>query len=256
MKIWFALLLSTGLMFGAYADEQGSAIAKERKIRDSGWGNSDAQMTMILSNAQGDKSERALRIKSLEVEGDGDKGLTIFDQPLDVKGTAFLNHSHVEGADDQWLWLPALKRVKRIASQNKSGPFMGSEFSYEDLSSFELGKYHFDFIEESEFEQQAVYILEQRPVDKYSGYSKQRVWLDKTHYRPLKVDYYDRKNSLLKTLILTDYHLYQDKFWRAHLLKMDNHQTKKQTILQTHQMNFDIGLVQSDFTEASLRRAR
>lgn len=83
--------------------------------------DSIATMEMILKNAQGESSTRLMRLKSLEVEGDGDKGLTIFDQPRDVTGTAFLNHSHTIGADDQWLYLPALKRVKRISSRNKSG---------------------------------------------------------------------------------------------------------------------------------------
>ena len=136
----FQLLLLSVVFYasGALANsdsEQGLVIATERKARDIGWTTSESTLQMVLRNAQGDESSRQLRIKSLEVHGEGDKGLTIFDQPLDVKGTAFLNHSHVDGADDQWLFLPALKRVKRIASQNKSGPFMGSEFAYEDLSS-------------------------------------------------------------------------------------------------------------------------
>ncbi|HCM05717.1 MAG TPA: outer membrane lipoprotein-sorting protein, partial [Oceanospirillales bacterium] len=126
---------------GLSAEQQGLAIAKERKARDLGWGDSTSSVIMTLRNAQGEESIREMRMKSLEVANDGDKGLTIFDTPKDVKGTAFLNFSHIEKSDDQWLYLPALKRVKRISSRNKSGPFMGSEFAYEDLSSFEIEKY-------------------------------------------------------------------------------------------------------------------
>ncbi len=82
-------------------------------------------MLMVLRNKQGEESVREIRIKNLEMENDGDKSLTVFDKPRDVKGTAFLSFSHPVGADDQWLYLPALKRVKRIASRNKSGPLWG-----------------------------------------------------------------------------------------------------------------------------------
>ena len=102
------------------AKAKGLAVAKEMKARNTGWGDSEAKMTMILRDKGGNETDRKVRVKSLEVEGDGDKGLSIFDEPRDVEGTAFLTYSHIEGNDDQWLYLPALKRVKRISSSNKS----------------------------------------------------------------------------------------------------------------------------------------
>lgn len=135
-----ALALVTNMSAALTAPEQGLAISQETKLRDSGWTDSTADMLMLLRNKQGQESIREIKIKSLELQDDGDKSLTIFNKPRDVKGTAFLSFSHPVGADDQWLYLPALKRVKRISSRNKSGPFMGSEFSFEDLSSFEVKK--------------------------------------------------------------------------------------------------------------------
>ena len=126
--------------------EQGLAIAKEADLRDKGFGDSSATMKMILRNRQGDESTREVRVRTLEVDGDGDKSLSIFDSPADVKGTAFLTFSHILKPDDQWLYLPALKRVKRISSKNKSGPFMGSEFAYEDISSDEVEKYTYKYL--------------------------------------------------------------------------------------------------------------
>ncbi|MDW1945522.1 outer membrane lipoprotein-sorting protein, partial [Vibrio sp. Vb0599] len=231
-------------------------IAQERKARDEGWGDSIATMEMILKNAQGESSTRLMRLKSLEVEGDGDKGLTIFDQPRDVTGTAFLNHSHTIGADDQWLYLPALKRVKRISSRNKSGPFMGSEFAYEDLSSFEIEKYRFNHLKDEKFNGQDVFVLEQIPTDKNSGYTKQVVWLDKAHYRPLKVEFYDRKGALLKTLTFANYKQYLDKYWRAHTMAMMNHQTGKSTELNTSDLRFQTGLEENDFNKNVLKRVK
>lgn len=241
---------------GLSAQEQGLAIAKERKSRDLGWGDSESSVTMTLRNSQGEESIREMRMKSLEIETDGDKGLTIFDKPNDVKGTAFLNFSHVDKADDQWLFLPALKRVKRISSRNKSGPFMGSEFAYEDLSSFEIEKYTFKFLAEETINGVECYKVEQIPTDKNSGYTRQVAWLDKEHFRGQKVDFYDRKKSLLKTLTFSDYKLYLDKYWRPMQMNMVNHQTKKSTELKTSQLEFKTGLKDSDFNKATLKRAR
>ncbi|CCN34037.1 putative Outer membrane lipoprotein-sorting protein [Vibrio nigripulchritudo SO65] len=259
MKMKYTSLLLAGLLMSGnvLADAvKGMEIANERKARDTGWGDSVATMSMILKNAQGESSTRQMRLKSLEVDGDGDKGLTIFDEPRDVKGTAFLNHSHTTEPDDQWLYLPALKRVKRISSRNKSGPFMGSEFAYEDLSSFELEKYKFNYIQDDMVDGEPVFLLEQIPTDKNSGYTKQLVWLDKVHYRPLKVEFYDRKSALLKTLTFSEYQVYEDQYWRAHKMLMVNHQSGKSTLLNTEEMAFRNGLDDGDFSKNTLKRVR
>ena len=114
---------------------KGLAIAREADLRDTGWVDQRANLEMLLRNRQGQESSRSLELSSLEVSGDGDRSLTVFKSPRDVAGTAFLSYTHALKPDDQWLYLPALKRVKRIASANKSGPFVGSEFAYEYLSS-------------------------------------------------------------------------------------------------------------------------
>lgn len=237
-------------------EEKGYAIAKERKQRDIGWGDSQQSSKMILRNAQGEESVREIRIKSLEIADDGDKGLTIFDKPADVKGTAFLSFSHVSKPDDQWLFLPALKRVKRISSRNKSGPFMGSEFSYEDLSSFELDKYTFTYLRDDVIDGQPVFVIESTPVDKYSGYTKQISWIDQKDYKAMKIEFYDRKKSHLKTLVFADYRLYLDKYWRAHSMTMTNHQNKKSTVFIVDKQEFNVGLSAKDFNKNSLKRAK
>ena len=119
----------------------GLQIAEEARARAEGFGNFTAHQTMVLRNKQGQESRRQLRFKVLEVEDDGDKSIFVFDEPRDVKGTALLIHAHRQDDDEQWLYLPALKRVKRISSANRSGSFMGSEFAYEDLSTQEVEKY-------------------------------------------------------------------------------------------------------------------
>lgn len=238
------------------SEEKGFAIAKERKVRDSGWNDSIQQTTMVLRNAKGKESIREIRIKSLEVIDDGDKGLTIFDKPADLKGTAFLSFSHINKADDQWLYLPSLKRVKRISSRNKAGPFMGSEFSYEDLSSFELEKFKFNYLKDDTFNGNQMFVIESFPTDKYSGYTKLISWVDQDQYLVHKVDFYDRKSTKFKTLTANNYKLYLNKFWRAESMTMINHQTGKSTTMTYHDVKFNQGLTERDFNKNSLKRAR
>lgn len=247
--------------------QRGMDISLKTKTVDQGWQDFTADMMMVLRNAQGQESIREVKMKSLEQLDDGDKSLTVFNKPKDVKGTAFLSYSHAVGADDQWLYLPSLKRVKRIASNNKSGPFMGSEFSFEDLSSFEIKKYTYNYLGEEklsdEFLQGAeveleldTYKVEQVPTDKSSGYSKRIVWIDKDEYRIVKVEFYDRKKSLLKTLSYQDFRLYLGKHWRANTSKMVNHQSGKETELQWNNYDFQTGLAESDFSKNALKRRR
>ena len=251
----FLLLGSLALAAGAQTpEEQGLAIATEADQRDKGFNDSSATMKMILRNKQGDESTREVRVRTLEIDDDGDKSLSIFDSPADVKGTAFLTFSHIIKPDDQWLYLPALKRVKRISSKNKSGPFMGSEFAYEDISSDEVEKYTYKYLRDETLDGMDSFVIERYPVDKHSGYTRQVVWFDKAEYRPQKVEYYDRKNDHLMTF--HEYRQYLDKFWRAMRYEMVNHQTGKSTTLSWEEYNFRTGLKDRDFDKNSLKRAK
>ena len=254
--IIFAALLATNVTFAKTPEEQGLAIAREVERHDQGWGDATSTMKMVLRNRQGDESSRSIRLKVLEVNDDGDKSLTIFDSPRDIKGTAFLSYSHVTKPDDQWLYLPALKRVKRISSANKSGPFMGSQFAYEDLASFEVDKYRYKFLRDEKLDGQDTQVVENTPKYKYSGYTRQIVWIDKQRHIPLKVEYYDRKNALLKTLTFSNYKQYLNKYWRAHQQVMENHQNGKTTLLTWNNYRFRTGLKQRDFERSRLKRAR
>lgn len=243
----------------AHADtpeEIGLSIAQEVERRDSGWGDAEVSLQMVLRNRQGDESMRAIRLKILEVSGDGDKSLTIFDDPRDVKGTAFLSFSHILDADDQWLYLPALKRVKRISSVNKSGPFMGSQFAYEDLASFEVGKYRYTYLRDEVLVGKDTFVVDNFPNYAYSGYTRQRVWVDKERYIPLKVQYYDRKDELLKTLHFKQYEQYLGQYWRAHEQHMENHQNGKLTLLKLDEYRFQTGLSDRDLDRNTLKRVR
>lgn len=258
-KLMLLLALSILPPLEAVADaaaDKGLQIATEADRRDSGWVDMQAALEMILRNRQGDESRREIRLSSLEVEGDGDKSLSVFDTPADVKGTAFLSHTHSRRPDDQWLYLPALKRVKRISSANKSGPFMGSEFAYEDLTSQEIDKYTYTWLRDEALDGRAAFVIERIPTYQHSGYTRQLAWIDQDWYQPLKVEFYDRKGDLLKTLTAHDYRQYMGRYWRASRMEMINHQTGKSTTLNWTDYRFGTGLRDQDFEQAALKRAR
>ncbi len=262
------LILSAGNVFAKTADEvlssatsaeeQGKAIMIEVDERDFGFGDMEVDLEMTLRNAHGQEIKRSQRNKTLEVEDKslGDKSLIIFDNPRDVKGTAFLTFSKILEPDDQWLYLPSLKRVKRISSKNKSGPFVGSEFAYEDISSQEVAKYTYKYLRKEVCGDMECFVIERFPTYKHSGYTKQVAWIDTVEFRPIKIDFYDRKSELLKTLTYEGYKQYLDKYWRADKFLMINHQTDKSTEIAWTNYRFGVGLKANDFTKANLKRVR
>jgi outer membrane lipoprotein-sorting protein len=237
---------------------RGHAIAQENDSRDKGWGDARAEMKMILTNASGETSERELQFMMLENadRGDGNWSLMTFDRPRDIEGTALLTYSHIKDADDQWLYLPTVKRVKRISSTNKAGPFVGSEFAFEDFSTQQIEKFSYTWLRDEPCGDRQCHVVERKPLYEDSGYTRELVWVDTTDYQFRKIDYYDRKNTLLKTLTLQNYKLYNGKYWRPLELDMANHESRKTTKLIWKDYKFHTGLTKDDFTTASLEHAR
>lgn len=250
------LVLFQGAVFAMTSEERGLEIVREMDRRDTGFADSTANLKMILRNRRGEESVRVLKMKTLEVIGDGDKSLSIFSSPRDIKGTAFLSYTHALKADEQWLYLPALKRVKRISSSNKSGPYLGSEFAFEDLTSFEVKKFRYKYLQDDVFNDIDCFVVELYPQYEHSGYTREIIWIDKSRYIPMKIDYYDRKNTLLKTLENKHYKQYLNQFWRPDEVLMSNHQNGKSTSLLWENYRFKSGLTNRDFDRNTLKRAR
>ena len=177
-------------------EEAGLKIATEARERQKGFGNFTASLAMVLRNKRGQESRREIRLKVIEVEDDGDRTMFVFDRPRNVKGTAFLVHAHKTESDEQWLYLPARKRVKRISSSNQSGSFMGSEFSYEDMGATEVEKYTHRFLRDEPCGDLECTVSERIPVGRNSGYSRQLVWLDRDELRTMQIQYFDRRGGI------------------------------------------------------------
>lgn len=252
----FALVVAPLTAHAQSAEEIGLQITTDSRQQQYGFVNFTANLTMILRNKQGKESSRKVRLKVLEVEGDGDRSLFVFDEPRDVKGTGFLVHAHKFESDEQWLYLPALKRVKRISSSKQSGSFMGSEFSYEDLGAVEVEKYTYRYLHDEPCGDLQCAVLERVPVNPDSGYSRHLVWYDREELRIQQVQYFDRRDSHLKTMTLENYEKYLENYWQASKVSMVNHLTGKSTDMIWTDLEFKTDLDEGDFTKTALKRVR
>ncbi len=231
-------------------EAKGLAIATKIDKANEGFKTDKSDLQMDLINAHGDIVKRKMTIHTIEGEK-GDRSIAAFSWPADVNGTKLLTWTHKNDSDDQWLYLPAIKRIKRISARNKSGSFMGSEFAYEDLAGQEVEKFTYKFLREEELNGRKVWVSERYPTDKRSGYARQITWSDKEYMGPLKIEYYDRKNELLKTGVFSDYKKF-GKFWRWSKIDVTNHQTKKRSVLEWKDRKLGEELDPEDFESDAL----
>ncbi|MEE4381433.1 MAG: outer membrane lipoprotein-sorting protein [Pseudomonadales bacterium] len=242
----------------ADAAARGRAVAEAAARTDAGFGDSRVAVRMILHDGRGRTSERALRLLTLEGTGEdgaGDRTLIVFDEPRSERGTALLTWT-LPGDDDQWLYLPALKRVKRIAARNRSGPFVGSEFAYEDLTEEQVDAFEWRHEGVEGCSLGECHRVERIPVEPWSGYSRQVAWYDREALRLVRVEYFDRKGDLLKVLEATEWERSPEGYWRARRMDMRNELTGRRTELLWEPHAFGTGLDADDFTPEALERVR
>ncbi len=251
MKLKIFVLSICLLLNLTHADDKGYLVAKKSQEANNGFIGERNFMEMHLINANNDKIIRKMNSKIQEKQNEGDRSIISFEWPLDVKGVKMLTWSHKEDDDDQWLYLPSIKRIKRISSSNKSGSFMGSEFSYEDFSSQEIEKYNYRYIKDEEFNKRKTEVIERTTKDQNSGYTKQIIWMDKEYLNPIKIDYYDRKSELLKTAHFLKYKKIK-KWWRAMEMEMINHQTKKRSIIIWNKRDLEVTFQEQEFNKDNL----
>jgi len=244
-------------IFSADPAAKGLEIAKKMKAANNGFVGEESLMEMVLIDAYGAQTKRVMKGMVMEVKGDGDKSISIFENPQDVKGTKMLTHTHKDGDDDQWLYLPSVRRVKRISSSNKSSSFMGSEFSYEDLGSQEIEKYNYKWIKDLSFNKgkEKGWLVERVPKTK-SGYSKMVMKVSDKYMNPVEVEYFDRKNELLKVAVFSNFinHKVNGKsIWRAHKIHMKNVQTKKESVFEWKNRELGVKHKDRDFRKTALK---
>lgn len=220
-------------------------------------GNDRKNVTkMILINRRGKTRERTVLSISKDY-GKDSKSIIFFQSPADVKGTGFLQYEYEDTLkeDDRWLYLPALKKVRRISGSSKSDYFMGTDFTYDDMGDRSVDEDNHKLLHEEEIDSVKCWVLESIPKDKDYMYSKVVKWIRQDALIPVKVEFYDRQTNLLKILTISDIKK-QDGFWTAFKMEMDNIQEKHKTILEIKDMHYDIGLKDNLFRVTTLERGR
>jgi len=214
--------------------------------------------TMRLINKRGQERNRRLDYYSKTGEDDNDKILIRFLEPADVKGVGLLTVEHTDRDDDQWLYLPALKKVRRISSSDQGDSFMGTDYTYEDIRSEKLDKHIYKLIGSEVFEGHDCYLVEALPANeeqkKDSGYAKRVLWVRKDIYLMLQVKYYDKKGEHFKTEVRRDIVEAAPNLYRPDYMEMKNHKTGHTTIITFDSREMNSGLADSLFTERTLKR--
>ncbi|HVL01221.1 MAG TPA: outer membrane lipoprotein-sorting protein [Dongiaceae bacterium] len=252
-----SILLLTATFSQAEAPLTGKDIIEKAKQNASGFQDTTHKVRMVLVDEKGGKSEREMLLKGL-VEKDGTShSLSIFTAPQREKGIALLTDTKPGEADQQWLYLPSTKRLKRITGANRTSSFRGSEFTFEDLSDQNSSQYRFDLINQEACGSQTCFVIDRFPsTGLETSYSKTRLWIDTEHYRPIKADFYDQSGKLLKTMEAFDYSLFDNKFWKPAKVVMTNKTNGKATEMLSLELKMNTGLQPSEFTELAIRSWR
>ncbi len=253
-----SLLVVVGLAWGdpavaqdEAAAERGRAVLLRVEEANADIRSEEAEVAMILRDRGGRSVTRDVRMAFLDPEGSETRSLIRFNSPPDVRGTAFLTHQK-EGDDDQWLYLPALDRVKRIAANKRSGNFVGTEFTYEDLGGRRVADYTHRFLREESLDGETVDVVESRPTSSHSGYSRIVSWVSRERAVLMKAEYYDRKERHLKTSRSEGFHQPDGQHWRFRTATMENHLNGKSTTLEVAKWSLDAELDSSEFTVEAL----
>ncbi len=259
MRIRFVLLAIIAFMLAipalVGAEMTGRQVLEEQKQRLK-VKSERAEEIMLLVDRKDNKEKRLITREALELEPDVTRALLVFQQPADVRGTALLTWGQPDRADDQWLYLPAQKKMQRIATGSKKSYFMGTDFTYEDMQPEKVDDFGYDIVRDENDPVEGAaqcWVIEAVPANdtkrKESGYSKRVMWVRQDNYVTVKIEFYDPRGRLLKTQTAHDIEHLGGTVYRARKTLMDNHKEKHKTVMGTKTRQVDVDIDETVFTE-------
>ena len=246
------VVLMTVLGTVSAAELSGEEIMEKVYNRETG-DSRTSKLKMILINRHG--AERIRELKQYEKDfGEVEKKIMFFISPADVRNTSFMNWTYdSEQSDDQWIFLPALNKVKRISSENKSDYFMGSDFTYDDLGDRTLAEDKHKLIREDKVNGKAVYVVENIPVAEDDLYSRTVTYIWQDNWIGLKKEFYDQEGKLLKVLTVNQVEKI-DGILTIVDNEMHNVQSEHKTIIKTSEVAYNTEVDEDLFSERMMKR--
>ena len=180
-----------------------------------------------------------------------------FRAPEDVKGVGLLTIEHADRQSDQWLYLPILRKNKRIAAASKKNSFVGTDFTFEDLQPEDLSRHDYELLREEDFDGQACFVIEATPAQDeaaYSGYKARKIWIKKDIYVPVKIEYSNPAGELQKTESRSKITQVREGLWRADFILMENHRNQQKTTLDVQERDIGNIIADTKFTQVELEQ--
>jgi outer membrane lipoprotein-sorting protein len=258
-RIPLLLLAAAAVAFAALvraADPSADEII-QRSLESFYYGGNTmrARVSMKLINRQGNVREREMTMLRLNLgKSGGDQRYYIyFHGPADVKRTSFLIWKYPAKEDDRWIYVPALNLVKRISADDKRSSFVGSDFTYEDLSSRDLEDETRVFVRKEDLGGRPTYVVESKPKTP-GDYSRRLSWIDQERWLPLKEEYFDARNEPLRTYTAEKVEKIGEQ-WSVTVRTMKNLQSGHRTEVVFRETEYGVDIRSDIFTERYLRDA-
>ena len=248
-----ALALSVVLLFssaGPHAQSDARSIVEQAQRRAESKSQRYEGLLQVLDN-RGKVADKRWLFTRLGSHGRS-KAVLRFITPAEVKGVALLIVNHPDRASDQWMWTPALQRERRIALQDRSTRFFGTDFSFEDLEERDVNQYTYRLLGEEPIDGATCWRIESTPSQKkISQYTKSEVWIRKDNYAFAQVESYI-KSDVVRRLKYSNFAQLQG-IWAARRLEMTDLRRKSSTILTLEKLEYNVALKEEDFTLQALR---
>ena len=252
-SVLLAVILASGFTSQLIAQELTGREIVEKVYNLPTGDDQTSNLTMTLINKSG--KERIRKIKQFTKDmGDVEKSIMFFQSPADVKNTSFMSWTYDnDKSDDQWIYLPALKKVKRISSDSKSDYFMGSDFTYDDLGDRKLDDDTHELIGSETIDGVEYYVVESTPKDEEYMYSKTKTWIRKDNFIGLKKEFYDEDEDLLKVLKIKKFELISGILIITNS-EMENVQKNHRTTMVLDNVEINTSIPASKFSERMMMR--
>jgi outer membrane lipoprotein-sorting protein len=223
------------------------------------WVDRSQHMQLRIVDRRGNERERELEIYMKKYPEDANRSIVFFESPPEIKGTGFLQWANAHSADEQWLYLPELKRVRQISAGSKRESFVGTDFSYEDLAIVS------QIADWTEADARTVLmrnepaaggpaaVIEFTPTGKDLNYGKIRIWLRRSDFVIVKYEFIDKRGAVAKVLTVEDFHMV-GKIPTPFHMRMQNVQSGSHTDVHFSDVKYDTGLTDDAFTQRALER--